>query len=228
LLQGFFPSNVPVESLRASGIAVDFISRLKLRNPVVVAPNESCIQLAHDMSSGLQRKTGHAVGLAVMVEAGPSRGMDRYAHALSRPASALRSTSAPRRASVDATELVGDVFGKDVIICDDMIDTAKTLMTRVALLKDRGAQRIVAYATHGLFTGQALQRITRSQLSDVVVSNTVPLREDVDTTHTHKIAQLSVAPLLAEAIARVHTGSSLQNLRVFDRDSAEPRYKGQE
>jgi ribose-phosphate pyrophosphokinase len=206
-----------VESLRTTGIAVDFVSRLRLQNPVVVAPNESCIQLAHDIRTGLQKKMGTYVGLAAIMQAGPSRGSDRYAHVV---------PAAP--GAGERMELVGDVYGRDVVICDDMIDTAKTLMTRLALLKERGAQRIVAYATHGLFTGGALQRITKSPLSDVVVTNTVPLREDVDTRHTHKIAQLSVAPLLAEAILRVQTGQSLQDLRVFDRDSTEPRYKGQE
>jgi ribose-phosphate pyrophosphokinase len=220
--QGFFPTNIPVESIRTTGIAVDFVSRLKLKSPVVVAPNESCIQLAHDIRTGLQKKTGSPVGLAAIMQAGPSRGSDRYAHTLT-----TRSAAAPAE-GVERMELVGDVHGRDVVIVDDMIDTAKTLMTRLDLLKERGAQRIVAYATHGLFTGAALQRITKSPLSDVVVTNTVPLREDVDTRHTHKIAQLSVAPLLAEAILRVQTGQSLQDLRIFDRDSTEPRYKGQE
>jgi len=221
-IEGFFSPTVPVESLRSTGIAVDYISRLNLHNPVVVAPNESCIQLAYDMRNGLQQRMSNStVGIGAIMQAGPSRGSDRYAH---RP----RTATNGRANNDDNMELVGDVRGKDVLICDDMIDTAKTLMTRIQLLKDRGAQRVVAFATHGLFTGSALQRITRSPLSDVVVTNTIPLREDVDTRHTHKIAQLSVAPLLAEAILRVQTGQSLQDLRIFDRDTAEPRYKGQE
>jgi len=118
--------------------------------------------------------------------------------------------------------------GCDVILVDDMIDTGVTLMRRLDILKRLGARRIVSFATHGLFNGSALQRITRSPLSDVIVTNTVPLREDVDTRHTHKIAQLSVAPLIAEAILRVQTEQSLQDLRVFDRDGESARYKGQE
>lgn len=211
-----------MESVRATGIAVDFISRLKLNNPVVVAPNESCIQLAHDMQAGLQRRSGSYVGLAAIMEAGPSRGSDRYAHAYRGPGHAAMAGQR------DRMELVGDVYGRDVIICDDMIDTGKSLMARLNLLRERGAKRLVAYATHGLFNEGALHRINKSALSDVVVTNTVPLREDVDVRHTHKIAQLSVAPLLAEAIIRVQTGVSMQDLRVFDRDGAEPRYKGQE
>jgi ribose-phosphate pyrophosphokinase len=87
---------------------------------------------------------------------------------------------------------------------------------------------MIAFATHGLFNGSALSRITKSPLSEVIVTNTVPLRDDIDTRHTHKIAQLSIAPLLAEAVLRVQTGQSLQSLRVFDRENADTRYSGQE
>ena len=96
-----------------------------------------------------------------------------------------------------------------------MVDTGVSLERRIEVLKRGGARRIVAYATHGLFNGTALQRITRNKLlSDLVVTNTVPLRDDINTRHTHKIAQLSVAPLIAEAILRVQTGTSLQGLRA--------------
>jgi ribose-phosphate pyrophosphokinase len=109
-----------------------------------------------------------------------------------------------------------------------MIDSAKTMISRINLLKDRGAKRIVAFATHGLFNGGALSRINKSPLTDVVVTNTVPLRNDVNIMHTHRITQLSVAPLLAEAILRMQAGESLMDLRVFDSESELPRYKGQE
>lgn len=120
--------------------------------------------------------------------------------------------------------------GCDVVLVDEMIDTAGTLMRRVKLLKDRGARRVVAFATHGLFNGAALQRITRSPLSEVIVTNTISLRDDVDVRHTHKIVQLSVAPVLAEAILRMQMELSLQTLRApaySDKDIS-PRYKGQE
>ena len=132
--------------------------------------------------------------------------------------------------SLIATSVGGSLLGLggDVIICDDMIDTARSLVARLRLLKERGANRVVAYATHGLFNGGALQRITKSALSDVIVTNTVPLRDDVSVRDTHKLAQLSVAPLLAEAVLRIQTGRSVQDLRVFDRESLAPRYSGQE
>lgn len=215
-LQGFFESRVPVESLRATYIGADHIARLGLSKPVVVAPNEACIQLAHDFRSSLQARTGGQVGFACIVEAGPSRGSDRYVHAYHDP-----------RSPAERMELVGDVHGRDVIVVDDMLDTGRTLMTRLNLLKERGANRLVAYACHGLFNDGALQRITKSPLSDVVVTNTVPLRDDVDMRHTHKIAQLSVAPLLAEAALRTQLGLSLLHLRKAV-SGEQARYKGQE
>ena len=92
---------------------------------------------------------------------------------------------------------------------------------------ERGANRVVAYAAHGLFNGGALQRISKSALSDVIVTNTVPLRDDISVRDSHKIAQLSVAPLLAEAVVRVQTGQSVQSLRSFESESAETRNENQ-
>ena len=79
-IAGFFPTDVPVENVRATGTAVEHIAKLRLADPVVVAPNESCIELARGFRSGLERRLGAPVGLAVTVEPGPSRGTDRYVH----------------------------------------------------------------------------------------------------------------------------------------------------
>jgi ribose-phosphate pyrophosphokinase len=125
-------------------------------------------------------------------------------------------------------ELVGDIAGRDVVIVDDLIDTGFSLDRRVALLRERGAARIIAFATHGLFNGGALARITRGPISECIVTNTVPLRDDVAFAHTHKLTQLSVAPLLAEAMLRVQTGQSLAGLRVYDPATVDARYRDQE
>lgn len=88
-IEGFFDPRVPVDSLRSTAIAVSYIAKLNLANPVVVAPNESCVELAHDFRSGMQRlasdnpgehKRFENTGFAVILEGGPSRGMDRYLH----------------------------------------------------------------------------------------------------------------------------------------------------
>ena len=91
-----------------------------------------------------------------------------------------------------------------------MIDTAGTLCTAAVELKKNGARRVFCYATHGLFSGPAPDRISRSQLEEVVVTNTIPLKAAARSSE--KIVQLSVAPLLAEAIKRVHKRQSISAL----------------
>merc|ERR1719468_112606 len=107
----------------------------------------------------------------------------------------------PKAGQVESMDLVGSVSDSDVVIVDDMIDTAGTLCLAAANLKANGARRVFAFASHGLFSGPASTRIQRSVLEEVVVVNTVPLRANAKTNH--KIKQLSVAPLLANAILRV-------------------------
>lgn len=130
--------------------------------------------------------------------------------------------------------LIGDVAGRDIVLADLVVDTAKTLCDRVSLLKANGARRIVAVAPHALFSGAALQRINRSPLELVIVSNSIPLREQ-DARYTHKIMQLSVAPLIASAVVRVQANLSLSPLRTASNVSAvtvpglqDVRYRGQE
>jgi ribose-phosphate pyrophosphokinase len=123
-------------------------------------------------------------------------------------------------------QLIGDVNGRDSILCDHLIDSARTLEQRVKLLKKEGAGRCVALATHGIFSGRALQRISRSALTDVVITNSVPLRDDVDVRDLHKLSQLSVAPLLASAILRAQCNLGFQP-EIPGYLSATSRYAGQ-
>ncbi len=116
----------------------------------------------------------------------------------------------PKAGAIERMDLVGSVDGADVIIVDDMIDTAGTLGTAAANLKANGARRVFAFASHGLFSGPASDRIARSVLEEVVVTNTIPLKASARANE--KIVQLSVAPLLAEAIKRVHFKRSISEL----------------
>lgn len=100
--------------------------------------------------------------------------------------------------------------GADVVIVDDMIDTAGTLCTAAAELKRNGARRVFCFATHGLLSGPAPDRIARSQLEEVVVTNTIPLKANARTNE--KIVALSVASLLSETIRRVHYRQSVSEL----------------
>lgn len=111
---------------------------------------------------------------------------------------------------VERMDLVGVVNDSDCVIVDDMIDTAGTLCVAANHLKAHGARRVFAVAAHGLFSGAAVERIAGSQLEQVIVLNTIPLKPEAKTCS--KITQLSVGPLLAEAIRRVQTKSSVSEL----------------
>ena len=115
------------------------------------------------------------------------------------------------RANVsEVMHLIGEVKGKDCIIVDDMIDTAGTLAGAARALHEKGAKRIVVCATHGVFSGPAIQRIADSPLSEVVVTDTVPLSDAAKACG--KIKVVSIARLLAEAIKRIHSSDSVSSL----------------
>jgi ribose-phosphate pyrophosphokinase len=107
--------------------------------------------------------------------------------------------------------VIGDVRERDVILLDDIIDTAGTIVQAVSALKEDGARRVLASCTHAILSGQAVARLERSVIEEVVITNTIPLRED---QQSKKITVLSVAPLLAEAIHRIHTETSVSSLFV--------------
>jgi ribose-phosphate pyrophosphokinase len=106
--------------------------------------------------------------------------------------------------------VIGDIDKRNCVIMDDMIDTAGTLVKAAEVLKDRGAKSVFAYCTHPILSGPAVERIRNSQLDEVVITNTIPLRgEAVDCP---KIRQLSVAFLFAETIRRISDGESVTSL----------------
>jgi ribose-phosphate pyrophosphokinase len=108
---------------------------------------------------------------------------------------------------IEKMELVGDVKGKTCIIIDDMIDTAGTLCKASNMLKENGAEKIYAFATHGLFTGKANENIDNSSLEKVIVTNSIPAKYT-----SNKITQISVGILIAEAIRRIQNNESLSAL----------------
>jgi ribose-phosphate pyrophosphokinase len=118
--------------------------------------------------------------------------------------------NAPNEAK--ALHLIGDVDGKNAIILDDLIDTAGTLTQAVDTLLSHGAKKVSACATHAVLSGPAVQRIESSQLLEVVVTDTIPLNPQA--RKCSKIKQLSVAPLLAEAIQRIHGNDSVSSLFI--------------
>lgn len=118
----------------------------------------------------------------------------------------------PNHEQAEVTTLIGDVNGKTCILVDDMIDTASVLVSAAEVLRERGASRIYACATHGLFSEPALKRIEDSCIEKAVVTNTVPLPAGCQSS---KIHVLSVAPPLAKTIRNMWANSSVSSLSCF-------------
>jgi ribose-phosphate pyrophosphokinase len=118
----------------------------------------------------------------------------------------------PKANVAEVMQIIGDVKGKTALILDDMIDTAGTLTLGAKAIAEAGARRVVAYAVHPVLSGPAIDRIEKSLIEEVVVTNTVPLRENA--LACKKIQQLSVARIFGEAIRRIHSADSLSSLFV--------------
>jgi ribose-phosphate pyrophosphokinase len=187
-IQGFFGPRTPCDNLEGHIVALPYFQQLGLKGSTtkVVSPDAGGVYRAKRFRDGL-KKHGVDAGLAMIIK------------------QRLQANQ------VGKMDLVGTVDGCDVIIVDDMIDTAGTLTLAAAELKARGAKRVFCFATHGLFSGSAHDRISKSTLEKVVVLNTVPLAATV----SDKVIQLSCAGLLSEAIARIHTKKSVSAL--FDK-----------
>jgi ribose-phosphate pyrophosphokinase len=111
---------------------------------------------------------------------------------------------------VEANAIIGEVKGRNVLMCDDIIATAGTICSAASLLKERGAEKIYVGATHGVFAPPALERLEQAPIDEVVVTNTIPLSERAQEIESIKV--LSVASMLGEAIKRIHRNESVSNL----------------
>ena len=118
----------------------------------------------------------------------------------------------PRANESTVMNLIGDVEGKTCVLVDDMVDTAGTLCAGATALKEKGAERVVAYCVHPILSGQAIENISDSDLDEIVVTDTIPLGEEAKTCT--RIRQLSVAQMLAETIRRMSEGESVSSLYV--------------
>ena len=118
----------------------------------------------------------------------------------------------PRANVSEVMNVIGEVKGRTCVIMDDMVDTAGTLCKAAEVLKAEGAVKVVAYCTHAVLSGNAVARIAESALDELVVTDTIPLREDARACR--KIRSLSVAGLLAETILRIFTEDSVSSLFI--------------
>jgi ribose-phosphate pyrophosphokinase len=173
--------NIPVDHLFAAPVLIDYLAKKDLEDPVLVSPDAGGVERARAIAKRLK------AGLAIIDKRrdGPNVAVFMY--------------------------LIGDVKDKDVVIIDDMIDTAGTLMQAVEAVKREGARRVLACGVHPVLSGPAMERIGDPQLEELIITNTIPLPRDKQLPKVHA---LSVAPLLAEAIRRIHGEESVSNLFV--------------
>jgi ribose-phosphate pyrophosphokinase len=118
----------------------------------------------------------------------------------------------PRPNEAKVMNIIGDVAGRTCVLIDDMVDTAGTLCLAAQALKDEGASKVVAYITHAVLSGNAVEKITQSSLDELVVTDTIPLADAA--RNCGRIRQLSVAALLAETIRRIRDEESVSSLYI--------------
>ncbi|HJL77034.1 MAG TPA: ribose-phosphate diphosphokinase [Acidimicrobiales bacterium] len=146
----------------------------------------------------------------VSPDAGRVKVAERYANQLEADLAIVhKRRSSTMFNTVEAKEVVGEVDGKVCVLVDDMIDTAGTICAAADQLTQRGASRVIAATTHGVFSGQALERLEASPIEKVIVTNTLPLPEGGDSD---LVEVLSIAPLLARAINAVFEDTSVSEI----------------
>ncbi len=180
-IQGFF--DIPVDHLYASPVLIRHFIKHKLKDLVVVSPDTGGVPRARAFA----KRLGNHTPLAIIDKRRPG----------------------PNR--VEILNVVGDVAGKNCLIVDDIMDTARTISEVAIILKKNGARDIYACATHGVLSGSAIDALKRSPIKELVLSDTIPLTPEKKIS---KIKVLSIATLLAEAIRRIHQEKSVSSLFV--------------
>lgn len=173
--------DIPVDHLYAAPVMYDYLRALELENLVVVSPDVGGLKMAHAYSQVLE------AGLAIV---------------------AKRRKSATE---IESMTVIGEIRGKNVLLVDDLTETAGTLTTAAKLLKRKGAKRILACVSHAILNDLGIERLRKSVIDEVVTTDTV-LRSEIAGV---KITTLSVAGLLGEAIKRINTNSSVTSLFEF-------------
>lgn len=181
-IQGFF-HNTPVDNLYASIVYVPYFVEKGLQNVVIVSPDAGGVDRAKKFQEHMERH-GVPCRLAIISKQRAAAGI------------------------VETMNLIGDVEGAETIIVDDMCDTGGTLIKAAELLKEKGAKKVFTAITHPVFSGEAVKKIGASVIDEMVVTDTIALRQEAPANMT----VLSVAPLLGEVIRRIHNGDSISEL----------------
>jgi ribose-phosphate pyrophosphokinase len=134
---------------------------------------------------------------------------------------AIATKKRPRPEEPEMIEVVGDVAGKTAVIVDDMISSGETIVRCAEMLRERGSERIMACAVHGIFAEGALEKLARSPIERIYVTDTLPMPAH---EHPANLEVLTVAPLLAEAILRIHKDLSIS--AMFSQVDESVRYQG--
>ncbi len=169
--------DIPVDNLYGAILFMDYIKSKNFKNPIIASPDIGGVSRA--------RYFAERLGLEMVI-------VDK------------------RREKANESEVmnvIGDVNGKDVILIDDMIDTAGTMVKAASALKKLGATSVMACCTHPVLSGPAFERIETGELDELVVANTIPMRQI-----SPKIKMLSTASMLGEVIRRVHNNQSVNSL----------------
>ena len=171
--------DIQVDNLFAGPVFAEYISGKSFRNFTVVSPDVGGIKMGRAFAKRFD------ANLAIVDK---------------------RRTAAD---SSDVMNVIGEVEDCDIVILDDIISTAGTITKAAKALKEAGAGRIIAMATHPVFSGEALERLEKSVIEEIVVSNSIPFE---DGKRCSKVTVLDVAPLLGKAIRRIHTEESISKL----------------
>ncbi|MBB1494060.1 ribose-phosphate diphosphokinase [Propioniciclava sp. MC1595] len=179
-IQGFFDG--PVDHLIGLPVLLEYIQeKYPLENLTVVSPDAGRVRLA-----------------------------DAWTDKLGAPLAIIHKRRDPNKANeVAVGEVVGDVEGRVCLLVDDMIDTAGTICAAAQTLKDHGAAKVIAAATHPILSGPAAKRLNESAFEEIIVTNTLPISDDLNIP---KLTVLSIAPLIAEAIRQIFEDGSVTSL----------------
>ena len=172
--------NIPVDNIYASPVLLSDLKTKNYQDLVVVSPDVGGVVRARALAKQL------GCELAIIDKRRPKANVSEVMH------------------------VIGEIEGRTCVIMDDMIDTAGTLVKAAEVLKERGALKVFAYCTHPVFSGPAVERLSASQIDEVVITNTIPLNGAGRACP--KIRQLSVASLFAETIRRISDGESVTSL----------------